>query len=364
LVEPNGERMSAGKMRMLTDRLRTFVRDLVKGSVEDTSRLAYQKVREKNSRLKKLRERLEAKDRELAELRAKLGAGGAGVETTGIKPENIIWIFCVGRSGSTWLAYMMGDLEGHARWNEPYVGALFGELYYERAVHKRSNSRGYIMGESFKDLWLGQIRQMVMQGAQARYPDLGPGGYVVIKEPHGSIGAPLMMEALPESHMILLVRDPRDVVSSAFDGQKRESWTSRASQWRETGKPKTLADTDPDRFVEGRAKVYFRDMSKAREAYDAHKGRKVLLRYEDLRADTLGTMRRLYSTLGVSVDEEELARAVEKHSWENIPAENKGPGRFYRKARPGSWTEDLTPEQARTVEEITRPILEAFYSDA
>jgi hypothetical protein len=330
--------------------------------IPEGGRVDEEAANRKDRRLKRLRRQLEAKDRELTELRAKLIAAGAGrAEAANIQPENIIWIFCVGRSGSTWLASTMGSIKGHARWNEPYVGALFGELYYERAAHKSSGSRGYIMGEPFKDLWLEQIRRMVLDGAQARYPDLGPDGYVVIKEPHGSIGAPLLMEALPESRMVLLVRDPRDVVSSALDGQRQGSWTSRAGRWRETGKPRTSADENPDRFVEGRARIYLRDLGKAKEAYDAHEGRKVLIRYEDLRADTLGTVRRLYSTLDITIDEEELARVVETHSWENIPEEKKGPGRFYRKARPGSWREDLSPEQARVVEEITRPILEVFY---
>jgi hypothetical protein len=72
-------------------------------------------------------------------------------------------------------------------------------------------------------------------------------------------------------------------------------------------------------------------------------------------------MRRIYSTLGIVVDEEELSRVVEKHSWENIPEEQKGEGKFYRKATPGGWREDLSPEQARIVEEATRPLLEEHY---
>jgi hypothetical protein len=87
----------------------------------------------------------------------------------------------------------------------------------------------------------------------------------------------------------------------------------------------------------------------------------VLIRYEDLRADTLNTMRRLYATLEIPVDERELARAVEKHSWEEISEEQKGEGKFYRKATPGGWREDLTPRQAQTVERITAPLLKAFY---
>jgi hypothetical protein len=86
-----------------------------------------------------------------------------------------------------------------------------------------------------------------------------------------------------------------------------------------------------------------------------------MVRYEDLRADTLGTMKRIYSTLGIPVDEGELARTVEKNSWENIPEEKKGEGKFYRKARPGGWREDLTPKQVRQVERIAAPLLEEYY---
>jgi hypothetical protein len=56
-----------------------------------------------------------------------------------------------------------------------------------------------------------------------------------------------------------------------------------------------------------------------------------------------------------------LARAVEKHSWESIPDEEKGEGKFYRKATPGGWRGDLTPEQAKAVEKITAPLLEQLY---
>ena len=63
----------------------------------------------------------------------------------------------------------------------------------------------------------------------------------------------------------------------------------------------------------------------------------------------------------VAVEESELERAVQKHSWENIPEEEKGGGKFHRKATPGGWREDLTPEQARIVEGITAPLLEELY---
>jgi hypothetical protein len=106
-----------------------------------------------------------------------------------------------------------------------------------------------------------------------------------------------------------------------------------------------------------------RNVGNSKLAYEDHRGRKALVKYEDLRADTLATMKHIYSSLGIPVDQGELARVVEKHSWENIPEENKGEGKFYRKATPEGWREDLTPEQAKTVERITAPLLEELYPD-
>ena len=85
-----------------------------------------------------------------------------------------------------------------------------------------------------------------------------------------------------------------------------------------------------------------RHAGKARDAYEAHKGPKVLIRYEELRDDTLGTMERLYSTLGIEVRREELARAVERHAWENIPR-REGTGEVLPQGEAGGWREDLTP---------------------
>jgi hypothetical protein len=282
--------------------------------------------------------------------------GEAGDGRGGIEPENIVWIFGSGRTGSTWLGRMMGDLEDHSLWHEPYVGEIFGTAYYVRAWERQHEREGYILSRAHKQVWLRSMRDMVLDGARARYP--GAGGYLVIKEPHGSIAAPLLMEALPESRMIFLIRDPRDVVASRLDAHKQGSWTRRLS-----GKDgETLADTDPDAFVRAAAELYLRDVGKAKEAFDAFDGRKVLVRYEGLRADAFGELKRTYSTLGIPAADDQLRRVVEKHDWENIPERRKGAGKSHRKAKPGGWREDLTPEQAASVEEITATVLEEFYA--
>jgi hypothetical protein len=257
---------------------------------------------------------------------------------------------------------MMGEPAGHEVWREPLVGALFGNFYYLRAGNRAVQPHGkhFILGARYRETWLPQIRAIVLDGAEARFPRVR-NGYVVIKEPNGSLGAPLMMEALPESRMVLLVRDPRDVVASSMDARRGDSWLA-ANRGR--GGRDTLRDRKPDAYVRKRAEALVEQFGKAMQAYQAHRGRKALVRYEELRADTFETLRRIYSELGVEVDDDTLRHAADKHAWEGIPEELKGEGRFHRKAKPGGWREDLTPEQAAIVARITAPLLGELYPDA
>ncbi len=288
------------------------------------------------------------------------GASPVGELARGVRPENLVWMFGTARTGSSWLSAIMGEIQGYSRWHEPLVGHLFGNLYYVRAGH-RSEDEHFILGARYRELWLETVRRFVLDSAAARFPEAAGGRYLIIKEPQGSMGAPLLMEALPESRMILLVRDPRDVVASNLDAHKKGTWTADLMKKGGREKPPSLVESRPDDFVKGQARRYVRDVGNAKLAYDAHKGLKVLVRYEDLRADTLSTMKRIYSALQIPVDESELARSVEKNSWENIPEEEKGEGKFHRKAKPGGWREDLTPRQAEIVEVVAGPLLRELY---
>jgi hypothetical protein len=277
-----------------------------------------------------------------------------GPSAGGVAPENMIWIFGTGRTGSTWLAAMMEEPDGHDVWFEPRVGTVFDPQRFQRHGGKH-----FILASQYKDVWLRSIRTFILDGANARFPELD-GGYLAVKEPGGSVGAGLIMEALPESGMVLLIRDPRDVVASWLDATRKGGWQTRRRG--EGGRrAESLAETKPNAFVRRHANAYLQHVGSARRAYEAHEGRKVVVRYEDLRADTLGTMKRMYGELNVPLEVAQLAKAVEKHSWENIPEEEKGQGKFYRKATPEAWREDLTRRQVKTVERITAPLLEEFY---
>ena len=285
------------------------------------------------------------------------GGSGGGGQAWGVNPENVVWIFCTARSGSTWLRSMLDDLVDGEVWEEPKVGRLFGE-FYSRAKQTQLGRVNYVLGNPTREAWKAALRDFVLRTAWASHPSVTPERFLIVKEPGGAVGAPLLMDALPESRMVLLVRDPRDFAASVLDATRKDGWIQEGMD--EWAKRDLASERAVLRYLKALSRQYVRQMDNGKKAFDAHEGRKVLLEYDDLRTDTLGAMQRLCAELEIPVDEQTLARVVNEHSWENIPESEKGAGKFHRKATSGGWREDLTPDQAKIVEEVTAPLIEKF----
>ena len=318
-------------------------------------------------KLTEARRTLASKEREIEGLRS--GALGA---SSGVRAENVVWIFGYGsgRCGTTWLHNMFRDLSGNSVWVAPMVGKLFGHFYYDRVIDNyivtgmQRERKDYVLGAD-KDAWLGPMRDFILESIGARFPGFASGEagskYLIVNEAHGSLGAPLIMEALPESRMVLLIRDPRDVIASLLEGRREGGWIHE--DWKKRGAESGLADSDPDAFVSKYVQVNRESMNNARKAYESHEGPKALITYEDLRAETFSTMKRTLTDLKLDFDEAELSRVIKQHSWENIPEGEKGQDKFYRKATPEGWKEDLSAEQIRMVEEAFTSLIREFYPD-
>jgi hypothetical protein len=287
-----------------------------------------------------------------------LRGGLEGTEqATGVNPENGIWIFCTARSGSTWMRTMLDDLLDGEVWEEPKVGRLFGE-FYARAKPTQLGRTNYVLGEPTREAWTGALRDFVLRTAWASHPSVTPERYLIVKEPGGAVGAPLLMAALPESRMVLLVRDPRDFAASVLDATRKGGWMQEGMDaW---ARRDLDSEKDVQRYLRALSRQYMRQMGNGKKAFDEHGGPKIMIKYDDLRTDTLRTMRDLCSALELPVTEQRLAQVVDRHSFENIPQRERGEGKFYRKATSGGWKDDLTPEQAKIVEDITAPLIEEF----
>ena len=136
------------------------------------------------------------------------------------------------------MSKMMAELENQQRWNEPYIGLLFGSFLHERldVNTKWLNNPNFILSEPYRKVWLESLKNFVIAGATARFPNLREDQYLIVKEPNGPVGASLLMEAIPESSMIFLMRDGRDVVASRLDAVKKGS---RTRQNRELDTPRS-----------------------------------------------------------------------------------------------------------------------------
>lgn len=354
------------RARNITGKLRSLLGGNAEYARNEELKLAHQEIKEKQQRIRRLHQRLAQKERDVEQLPR--GLDNDDAETGGVSPENIIWIIGSPRTGSTWLSRMMGELEGFGVWEEPFFGVILS--FRDNIANQGwAASSNFLLGDPNKPIWLKHMRRMFLAVGRARF---GDHEHLVVKEPNGSVGARLVLEAFPESKVILLVRDPRDIVASLLDAAKKGSWYGHdryeASAATAQFEPETGSFTIPEpqsreESVERISRDVVASFAASREAFDAHGGRKVVVRYEDLRTDSVGEMKKLCSTLGVIVDEEQLTQAVEKHAWENIPTEKKGEGKALRKATPGGWKEDLSPEQAQAVERSTTAVLAEFYPE-
>ena len=69
------------------------------------------------NQLRQAQRKLAKLERENAALRSMLAKRETGQAEEGVRPENIVWVFGSGRTGSSWLSSMMGLLPDHSRWN-------------------------------------------------------------------------------------------------------------------------------------------------------------------------------------------------------------------------------------------------------
>jgi hypothetical protein len=100
------------------------------------------------------------------------------------------------------------------------------------------------------------------------------------------------------------------------------------------------------------------------EAYEAHRGPRLLARYEDFRADAVGQLRAVVDWLGLDFGGAELDALVTKHSFEQLPAESRGATAFFRSATPGSWRDSMAADEQEVMLEVMGPKLRELGYDA
>lgn len=184
-------------------------------------------------------------------------------------------------------------------------------------------------------------------------------------------------ELYGKSRVILLVRDPRDTAVSQFF-----QWRSRIVPRKKVINSYPLQEVDVHGFIAGEEagipkiigfmNAWARDLPRFDEL--------LMIRYEDLKADTEGQLERVLRFLGEAPSEAELADAAQFASVENMrrmeqenagkltsntrlkPADASDPSSFkVRRAKVGGWRDYVTEDQAKALDAMVRDRLDPVF---
>ncbi len=245
----------------------------------------------------------------------------------------MVWIFGAPRSGSTWLGTQLLKIPENIIWNEPYLGVHFRIM---KSDFKRTD---YIFSESQKKNWLPELKKFILTFANSRIKN---NKNLIIKEPNGSEGSDILLECFPNSKLIFLLRDGRDVVDSLIDAHKPNSWNKSLS--------KVLLDSQRKRNIEieRHSKTWKRITDLVLSVYNKHStDLRIMVKYENLREDTFNELKRIYQFLKIEINDNGIAKIIDKYDFKKIPTKEKGSGKFFRSATPGSWKEHFSEEEQK-----------------
>jgi hypothetical protein len=217
------------------------------------------------------------------------------------------------------------------------------------ADYKRQK-RDYLFSDRYRDTWMPQLRDLISARFEAQAAEeIGSGevdrSIVVVKEP-GSHAADTIMDLFPESALIFLLRDGRDVVDSWLDAYRDGSWATDEGAY-------PLDDGGRIALIRWQASVWLHRTEVVQETFArTDPSRRVLIRYEEMRADPVDALERICAPLGVEASRSELERIARRNEFSRVPESRKGAGREIRRAQPGGWANHMSSEEIEAMHEI------------
>jgi sulfotransferase family protein len=289
----------------------------------------------------------------------------------------LVWILGSSRSGNTWLMRMLGELPATATIDDPHLGHHLGvwrpiplawaagedEPELSTLVDLQHDRDEFFFNDRYADAWEPALRQLILARFEAQVADgeVADGGgdrrAVVVKEP-GSQAAELFSRLFPESSLIFLLRDVRDVVASWLDAYRHGSWAEPNG---------AFAASHDGRVPLARwlASVWLYRVEAVERAVELHPGPTATVRYESLRADPLAEVTRICADAQLPGDDAAIRAAVSTHDFDRVAPSLRGRGRAIREARPGGWIRELRPAELDAVVSVAgSKLVELGYAKA
>jgi hypothetical protein len=306
---------------------------------------------------------------ELAGARAPLPAAGGDL----IQP---LMVNTIGRSGSTWLVWLLSclpeavacspwarDARVGTYWTsvlqalsrpQSYLAQLMpGALEQQNWWLDRSDLHFGVGGDEVLEGWLGgeaieSLAQVCRSRIDAFYQRLAEPGekprFFVEKYLPFQLAPDLLAEMYPGAREVILVRDFRDMLCSiiAFNRKRGYEAFGRA----EAGSDREYVETT----VANSARRLLRRLRERGEA--AH-----LVRYEDLIQEPAATLEAMMRFLGLDADAEAVAATLKRAESESLDEHRTTAAASASVSR---WKQDLSPELAEVCAEVLDPVLIEF----
>jgi hypothetical protein len=350
-----------------------------------------EKVAEKNARLKKLRDQLEEKARELTDLQARLTRAEDKAYAPDFSYESTPVFFVVGRakSGTSWL---MRILNAHPEILCRGEGRFFGRDFtreYEQRIQPSSLYRAFLEAE-YLEAWIERsvwtrgddteehVKNLTRLATNYFLTQkLAKTGKRIVGDKTPLVSAEILKETAeiyPEAKVIHIVRDGRDTAVSnrhhrwnrskdqggiyelrPKEIEKREAFRKGSGEPTETG-------IFTQKELRSAAAGWKEQILKSREY-----GRTLLgdnyaeVRYEDLLVRPEEETGRLLEFLGADASERTVGECVNAASFENWTNGRKrgeeDPSSFFRKGVAGDWRNVFTEEDKRVFKEVAGDLL-------
>jgi hypothetical protein len=284
--------------------------------------------------------------------------------------KRLIWIVGSSRSGSTWLTKMLASHDSVVPIDDPHIGHHLSvwrpislawgtadrlpELKTLGEVKGRHDD--YFFNDRYRDAWAPALRDLILARFGAQADDIAagrgaPAEHVVVKDPGASGVAQLVSELFPESKLVFLLRDGRDVVDSWLDAYRDGAWGVKEGTY-------ALSAEGRLAFLRWQATVWLYRTEAVERAFASHDpSRRRLIRYEDLREDPESVLEGLCRDFEIRTTREQVAEIAAEHSYEEVPESDRGDGERIRKAEPGSWRQNLSASERAAVNRIIGPKL-------
>ncbi len=265
--------------------------------------------------------------------------------------RNLVWLFASPRSGTTWTSVQLLSHKTKLM-GEPLIGSHLADARelgnsYIRRYEEQAEREPYFFSSQYKDVWQHYVRKLILHRIYAQFQDLS--STIIIKEPNGSMAADLITDCLPQSKILILLRDGRDVINSLITALSKGGYAEKNSR----GAFQPLAGARRRTSILLNSRRWAKLVEVLLGTYEKHdENLRYLIRYEQLLENTYEQVQKLYDFLGINISEAKLGSIIYNSSVNNIPAEKKGIGTTIQFAKAGVWQERFNDEEKAIIQEI------------